>query len=117
MGFFYCMDLVLSMQGDLTCAMCPFVCFYGICHLKLKATNFWQPSLVEDIPAYGSRVGTRWSLRCLPTQINLSFLGMIWDIALVSWGQLFWLCLLLAYCYMFFEVGSSFYNVFQLFWS
>ena len=26
-----------------------------------------QPGLVEDVPAYGRGVGTRWSLRSLPT--------------------------------------------------
>ena len=30
-----------------------------------------QPGLVEDVPAYGRGVGTRWSLRSLPTLIIL----------------------------------------------
>jgi len=30
-----------------------------------------QPGLVEDVPAHGRGIGTRWSLRSLPTQTIL----------------------------------------------
>jgi len=32
--------------------------------------GFEQPGVVEAVPGYGRRVGTRWSLRSLPTQIT-----------------------------------------------
>jgi len=32
-----------------------------------------QPGLVEDVPAHGRGVGTRWSLRSLPTLTGLWF--------------------------------------------
>jgi len=32
-----------------------------------------QPGLVEDVPAHGREVGTRWSLRSPPTQAILRF--------------------------------------------
>jgi len=34
--------------------------------------GFGQPGLVEDVPAHGRGVGTRCSIRILPTQIILS---------------------------------------------
>jgi len=32
-----------------------------------------QPGLVEDVPAHGRGVGTKWALRSLPTQTILWF--------------------------------------------
>ena len=36
-----------------------------------------QPGLVEDVPAHGRGVGTRWSLRSLPTWTVLWFYGQL----------------------------------------
>ena len=44
-----------------------------------------QPDLVEDVPADGRGVGTRWALRSLPTQTILWFydVGSFTDTAFI----------------------------------
>jgi len=50
-------------QTNMTCSCSSAFSFWG----------FEQPGLVEDVPAHGREVGTRWSLRSLPTQTILLF--------------------------------------------
>ena len=37
-----------------------------------------QPGLVEDVPACGMGVGTRWTIRSLPNQTILLFYDSMW---------------------------------------
>ena len=54
-------------------------CLSQLCWVCEKAmpADGEQPGLVEDVPAHGRGLGTRWSLRSLPTQTILWFYSMI----------------------------------------